>query len=245
MVGSGEVEFGKAHTVEFEAGELLEAFQVRNAVVGAFMDINDFCGQIDEVGEEVTELFDGIYAFATAVISHKQVLNGLEVFRNDEDRAFGMVKGFPKELVGLPVVGLGIEILPADEDQIGEAAFPDKQVFIPFVVVVVEGIAYMALFALTGEHGFVLGDHFFFVVFEFQEGDDVIAGACGGQGELVDGAKEQALGVCAFVFGHGVEKGKGAFGKVVAGSNEKYLFHIAVKVTLLAGTFDDGGQGRG
>lgn len=84
----------------------------------------------------------------------------------------------------------------------------------------------MVLFALTSEQRFVVGDHFFFVVFQFEERDDVIAGAGGGQGGVVDGAKEQSLGVYAFVVGHGVEEGKRAFGELVAGSDDKYLFHI-------------------
>src|ERR1700722_2748230 len=74
MFGGVKVELGKAHTVEFEAGELLEVFELGNGVVGVFMDINDFRGQIDEVGEEVTELFDGVDAFAAGVIGHKKVL---------------------------------------------------------------------------------------------------------------------------------------------------------------------------
>ena len=83
MFGGVKVKLGKAHTVEFEAGELLEVFELRNGVAGVFMDINDFCRQVCQVGEEVTELFDGIDAFTTAVIGHKQMLDAGKVFRDD------------------------------------------------------------------------------------------------------------------------------------------------------------------
>ena len=93
----------------------------------------------------------------------------------------------------------------------------------------------MLLFAMAGELGFVVGDDFFFVVFQFQERDDVVAGAGSGQCVIVDRAKEQALGVYAFVFGHGLEKGKWAFGKLMAGSDDEYLFHDWVIWVLLVG----------
>ena len=134
------MQFGKAHCVEFEAGKLLQAFEVGNSVAGIFMNIHDFGRQIDQVGEEVTELFDGIEAFPAAVIGHKQVLDACKVFRDDKDRTFGMAKGFPQVLVGLSVVGPGIEMLCADEDQIRETAFFDEQVFVPLAVIFVQRI---------------------------------------------------------------------------------------------------------
>ena len=109
MFGGVKVKLGKAHAVEFEAGELLEVFELGNGMVAVFMDINDFRGQIDEVGEEVTELFDGVDAFAAAVVGHKKVLDAREVLRDDKNGAFGMVKGLPQVLVGLVGVGFGIE----------------------------------------------------------------------------------------------------------------------------------------
>ena len=39
-----------------------------------------------------------------------------------------------------------------------------------------------------------------------------------------------------FAFGHGLEKGEGAFGKVVASSYDKYLFHIQICYAVM----DDG-----
>ena len=84
----------------------------------------------------------------------------------------------------------------------------------------------MILFAIVSELAFVTGDHFSFVVFQLQEGDDVIAGAGGSQGGLVNGAKEQSPGMYPLVFDHGLEKGERALGELVAGVDDKYLFHI-------------------
>src|ERR1700722_5558228 len=140
VFGSVESEFGKTHAIEFEPGELPQILEVGDGIAGVFMDVKDFRREIDEAGKEVAELFDGIDAYAAAIIGHKQVLNGLETFRNDEDRAFGIVKSFPQVRIGLAAVGFGIEMFPTDEDQIGETAFPDEKVLIPWAVVGMEGI---------------------------------------------------------------------------------------------------------
>ena len=132
----------------------------------------------------------------------------------------------PQVLIGLVFVGFGIETFPADEDQIGETAFLYEQSLIPFAVIVVEGKGNMILFAIVSELGFVTGDHFSFVVFQLQEGGDVIAGAGGGQGGMVDGAKEQSPGVYPLVFDHGLQKGERTLGKLLTGVDDKYLFHI-------------------
>src|SRR5579872_1092696 len=117
-------------------------------MAGVIMDINDFSRQIDEIGEEVTELFDGIHAFATAVVSHKEVMDRGELVGDNENGAFGMVKGFPQVLVGLTVIVFNIEMICAYEDQVGETTFFDEQVFIPFAVVIMERKRYVVFFAL-------------------------------------------------------------------------------------------------
>jgi len=110
----------------------------------------------------------------------------------------------------------------------------------------------MMLFAMASELGFVVGDHLFFVVFQLQEGGDIVAGAGGGQGGVVNGAKEQPPDVYPLVFGHGLEKVEGPLGKLVAGSYDKYLFHILIcfevlderiKVLPLGERMHDGRQG--
>ena len=85
------MEFGIIQIVEFETRELLEAFKLRNGMAGIFMDINEFCRKVGEVGKEVTELFDGINAFAAAVIGHKDMLDGRGVLRDDKNGAFSVV----------------------------------------------------------------------------------------------------------------------------------------------------------
>jgi len=116
---------------------LLEVFDLGDGRRGVIVDINNFRRQIDKVGEKVTELFDGVDAFAAAVIGHENMLDSGEVFRNDKDRTFGIVQGLAQVLIGLVIISFGVETFSADEDQVGEPAFPDEQVFVPFAVVVV------------------------------------------------------------------------------------------------------------
>src|SRR3984885_6128466 len=149
------------------------------------MDVKNFRWEFDEVRKEVAELLDGVDAFAAAIIGHKKVFDGLEVFRDHEDGAFGIAKGFPQVLVGVAFIGFGVKILPADEDQVGGSALLDKQVLIPFVVVYMKRKGDVELFTLASEQGLVVGNHFFFIVFQFQKGLNVVPGSGGGQGWVV------------------------------------------------------------
>ena len=220
------MKFGKIHAVEFQPGELFNAVEIGNGVAVLLANVDDFCRQVGEVGEEIAELLNGIQAFAAAIISHEQVSDGGKVLRDDEYRAFGVVEGFTQIVVGLFIIDIGIKEFPADQDEIGKPAFLDEQFLIPFAIIVMEGVGNIILLALAAELVLMMGDHFLFIVFQFHDGDGAGAsiGCC--EGGIVDWPEEKPLRMDAFILLHGMEEGKRALGEMVASPDNKYLFHI-------------------
>lgn len=94
VVGCAEMELGKAHAAEVQAGELFEIFQVGYFLRRLVPDKDDLGGQIGVLGEKVAELFDGIEAVLAAIVGDDQILNGLVFLRHDHYRAFRCMEGF-------------------------------------------------------------------------------------------------------------------------------------------------------
>jgi len=212
VAGSPEMELGKAHTAEMQAGELLEIFQIGYILRRLILDKDDLSGKVGVLREKITKLPDGIEAVLAAIIGDDQVLDGFIFFRDDDDRAFRCMEGFLEEHIGLARSAVLAKELATEYNQVREPAFFGKEGLIPALVIFVRMLFDVERLTFAGKQRFIPADDVSFMFPDLQVGVGNGDVACAGYEFIIQGTEEQPCETGRLFLHQLTEEVKGAVG---------------------------------